>query len=221
MKLIKNIHDKKIIDQTNIKKNRALMAEREFKTFKFLLSEFYGFNFSSEKYKILDLGCGDKYLLDIFINNKFDYTGLDINDVDFTVDKLDIDDESFDFVVSLAVIEHMKDPSLFLSEVNRVLKKDGFFYLTTPNWNYSANTFYDDSTHVKPYTPKSLEHILNAFNFKYIQTFPGLRCKPKWFYLGKYRFLKGRYLFPFKNDQSILPNFLKGKCTSIICISKK
>ena len=105
---------------------------------------------------------------------------------------MQFEDNTFDFVICLAVIEHIKDPSLFLTEVFRVLKSKGIFYLTTPNWHYSADTFFDDPTHEKPYTPESLQYLLSSFEFKNIKTFPGLRKKPKWFYSGKYRFFIGR-----------------------------
>ena len=68
------------------------------------------------------------------------------------------------------------------------------------------------------------------YGFKDVKTFPGLRCKNKWFYEGKYRFEKAYYLFPFLqfNNGSwfdlirkFLPAFLKGHARSIIAIGKK
>lgn len=44
-----------------------------------------------------------------------------------------LDDNSIDVVVSLETIEHLKDPKKFISEVKRVLKKDGQFIVSTPN----------------------------------------------------------------------------------------
>ena len=36
-------------------------------------------------------------------------------------------------VVAVEVIEHFENPWHFLREINRVLKKEGKLYLTTPN----------------------------------------------------------------------------------------
>tara|TARA_X000000950_G_scaffold289458_2_gene413720 strand:+ start:5551 stop:6216 length:666 start_codon:yes stop_codon:yes gene_type:complete len=221
MRILKNIFKKKLIAQSKNKESRSILAQREFETFIFLIENFYNFNFLKRNYKIFDAGCGDKYLLNIFESKGYEYTGLDINDLNFCNDKIDFKDNRFDFVICLAVIEHIKDPSLFLSEILRILKPNGIFYLTTPNWHYSADIFFDDPTHEKPYTPESLKHLLHSFEYKNIKTFPGLRKKPKWFYSGKYRFFKGRYLFPFKNEINLIPSFLKGKSSSIICISQK
>ena len=48
---------------------------------------------------------------------------------------------------------------------NNILKKDGYLIITTPNFKYSYKIFYDDPTHVHPYTPKSLVKILEMNNF--------------------------------------------------------
>jgi SAM-dependent methyltransferase len=46
---------------------------------------------------------------------------------------LPIADKTFDLVVSVEGLEHLENPHLFLREVNRVLKNDGWLILTTPN----------------------------------------------------------------------------------------
>lgn len=40
---------------------------------------------------------------------------------------------SFDYVFSYHALEHISDPELALREINRVLKKDGGFWIGTPN----------------------------------------------------------------------------------------
>src|SRR5205807_443208 len=59
----------------------------------------------------------------------------------YTVDNFDLQrapwpypDNEFDAVVFCEVLEHLNtDPVMVLSEINRVLKKDGLLLLTTPN----------------------------------------------------------------------------------------
>ena len=95
---------------------------------------------------VLDFGCGHQAYLIRSLQGKVRYgVGLDY-DVDnyqnksmrlikyrFT-GKLPYKKESFDKVVTLAVIEHMKPDMVrkLLKEVRRVLRKDGLLILTTP-----------------------------------------------------------------------------------------
>ena len=117
-------------------------------------------NINSFYYNSIDLGSGDKFLKNEFMEKGMTYKDYDINDIDFEIDKFNDEDDTFDLVVSLAVLEHIKNPNLFLSECKRVLKKNSHIYLSTPNWKYSKDTFWDDPTHVKPYSEESLKNIL-------------------------------------------------------------
>lgn len=46
---------------------------------------------------------------------------------------IDLDSNSVDVVISLALIEHLNDYNLFVCEIYRILKKDGKLILTTPS----------------------------------------------------------------------------------------
>lgn len=222
MSLVKKLLLKKIESHNSNRNLRSLMSKREIKTFQFLLKNFYNHQFlPKNKTKVLDVGCADKFLEKSFLEKNIDYTGIDINDCDLNKDKINFPDNTFNYIVCLALVEHISNTENMFTEFNRVLKKEGILYITTPNWIYSSDIFYDDPTHVKPYTPKSLESVMKLYNFKNIQTFPGLRCKPKWFYTGRNRFFKGRYLLPFSGNNNFVPNFLKGSAKSIIAIGTK
>lgn len=58
-------------------------------------------------------------------------------------------DDSIDVVTSMHVIEHLPNPSLFLKEVSRVLRRDGKLLLATPNrYNLVGNNPYDEQVYV-------------------------------------------------------------------------
>ena len=199
---------------------RNLMAERESDTVTYLLRVFFGFELK-KGFSILDLGSGDQFLKNEFEKREISYSSLDIKDLDFEKDKFTFDDNKFDLVISLAVLEHLKNPDIFLSESRRVLKKESFLFLSTPNWKYSKNIFYDDVTHVKPYSPESLNEILSIKGFKDIKILPNLRCKSKWWYEGSFKFFKACYLIPFTNNAKFIPKFLKGKSRGMFALAKK
>lgn len=202
--------------------NRQDLGEREIITL-FNISEFYGnkISLSEGEKQFLDLGCGDQHLRKSVEERNMNYLGLDITDVNFEFDKLPFENNSIDIIVSLAVIEHIENPDNFLSEIFRILKPGGIVYISTPNWYYSYKEFYNDPTHVKPYNPATLIRILLMYGFKNPKAYPGLRCKPKWYYLGKYRFFKANYLIPFRGETKYVPSFLKGRSTSIFAIASK
>jgi len=112
-----------------------------------------------------------------------DVTGIDRShcaksDVDSTVpihvldlekDKLPFPDQSFDFVFCKSVIEHINHPEAVLLEIRRILKKNGRLAILTPDWESNYKWFYDDYTHVRPYTVKSLSDLLRALGFNEVK----------------------------------------------------
>lgn len=208
--------------QTDIEEmdDRCRLGIREIQTFKLLAQE-AGAKLP-ENATFLDLGCADRYLEKACLAESWSYKGLDYSDVNFEVDDLPLEDGSVDVAASLAVIEHLRDPAKFLSEIYRCLKPGGIIYLSSPNFRLDWKNFYNDPTHVRPYTPESLEQLLKLQGYDSVNSFPGLRCKDISWYRGKYRFLRAYYLLPFRSDTSMrVPKFLKGHARSIFALGRK
>lgn len=110
--------------------------------------------------KILDLGCGIGLTMSILAQEYKNCVGCDVNRhsilatksllgkvglknkvVMYDGKKLPFLANSFDVVTSLEVIEHADDPKTMLSEIARVLKKDGILIITTANkwWPYEPH----------------------------------------------------------------------------------
>jgi SAM-dependent methyltransferase len=150
--------------------------------------------FSDKRSKVLDLGCGLgvnlKTLLDLGYQS---VTGLDSDPwacqqakklgVEFILwdaakDTLPFDSDIIDVVICSNLIEHILDPTIMLKEIHRVLKRCGHLFIITPDFAKAWKTFYEDFTHVKPYTRKSLCDRLHANNFKVIKLTPFLAHRP-------------------------------------------
>ena len=70
----------------------------------------------------------------LHMSRRFEKHGLDMLDVDLLHDPLPFQDNTFDMVMLLAVIEHLpKSPKRILEEVRRVLKPGGVLALEVPN----------------------------------------------------------------------------------------
>ena len=78
------------------------------------------------------------------------------------------DDNTFDYVFTKSVIEHVKNWEHFLSEIRRILKPNGVIIVMTPDWHSQQKNFYDDPTHLVPYSYRTLDRVLRMTNFSEI-----------------------------------------------------
>ena len=134
--------------------------------------------------KVLDIGCGKGELLNKLSQYRPD---LDCYGVDFTpatpypgyqhirgdATQLPFDNEQFDLVISKQLIEHMQDGSTLIAELQRVLKPGGYGYLDCPDVRGTSPlihpNFYDDPTHVRPYTCNALQRLFELHQLKPIK----------------------------------------------------
>lgn len=74
------------------------------------------------------------------------------------------DDESFDVVIAIQVIEHVENETLFISEARRVLKKSGVFIVTTPNKTLRLKPGQKpwNPHHLREYTSDELSSLLKT-----------------------------------------------------------
>ncbi len=122
----------------------------------------------------VDLGCGDKGFSYVCEQKGIKSHPLDYPEVDFETDDLPFKNNSIDFITMNGVIEHLYNSSKLLSEILRVLKKGGLLYINTPNFQRDCLNFYNDPTHVKPYTPISIRRTLELVGFKVVFLEPAL-----------------------------------------------
>ena len=102
---------------------------------------------AADKYVTIDKSCA--YNVELPANAEFRQ---------MTVPPLDFADESFDYVISFQVIEHIKNDKEFVAEVSRVLRKGGKFIVSTPNAPMSLTR---NPWHVREYTAEELKKLLS------------------------------------------------------------
>jgi SAM-dependent methyltransferase len=86
-----------------------------------------------KKYRILDLGCGEKPYYPLFKNWAAEYIGIDIyaGDLRGIGEFLPFRNNSFDLIISTQTLEHVNDPLKVISEISRVLTPGGIIILST------------------------------------------------------------------------------------------
>ena len=109
----------------------------------------------NEELKILDIGSFDKdgnYNYGLILNEKkWTYHGLDLkqgNNIDIVVENAydwedEIEDETYDLVISGQAFEHIEFFWLTLEQVKRVLKPGGLFFLIVPSTGPVHKNPYD------------------------------------------------------------------------------
>ena len=105
---------------------------------------------AADKYVTIDKSCA--YNVELPANAEFRQ---------MTVPPLDFADESFDYVISFQVIEHIKRDRAFVDEVRRVLKPGGKFIVSTPNRPMSLTR---NPWHVREYTAEQFASLLSSFS---------------------------------------------------------
>ena len=124
--------------------------------------------------RVLEIGTGTGYGVDIIAPNASEFVTLDkyrservdslpanVRFVESTVPPLPFEDETFDYVVSFQVIEHIKHDKRLVSEVMRVLRPGGKFIVSTPNKPMSLTR---NPWHVREYTAEELSQLLSDFS---------------------------------------------------------
>lgn len=121
---------------------------------------------------VLEIGCGEGYGIPMLAPSCISYTAIDKFQTEvanlpanasfkqMSVPELKgFEDNSFDFVVSFQVIEHIEDDNRFMAEIKRVLKPGGKLIFTTPNKLMSLTR---NPWHVREYTPTEMANLIKA-----------------------------------------------------------
>lgn len=105
---------------------------------------------SKGKQYALDVGCGLGRYTKLLAKKGYEAIGIDLNDAGFRsaqkkatenpgflimdASSLGFDENQFDAVLALEVIEHLKTPQRLLEEIRRVAKPNAHILISTPNW---------------------------------------------------------------------------------------
>jgi ubiquinone/menaquinone biosynthesis C-methylase UbiE len=133
--------------------------------------------------RVLDVGCGTGALLELFgrLNPALETIGIDIGTppqipggaifLRARAERLPFEGAAFSLVSCAHVLEHSQDPYRIVAELARVCAAGGAVYLETPSGRAASlpfGTFWDDATHVRPYSPQALAQLLEAHGLKVI-----------------------------------------------------
>ena len=135
--------------------------------------------------KLLEIGSAYGYFLDL-IKENFDATGFEIcpEAAAFARDKLGLNvynedflqtevKDQFDVVCMYDVIEHLKEPDVYIEKISRITRPGGFIYITTGDisaflpriqgrkWRLLLPPY-----HIHYFNPANISRLLNRYGFK-------------------------------------------------------
>ena len=173
--------------------------------------------------KVLEIGTGSGYGIELIASQATKFITLDKSEpeaiskkqmiqhenVEFIKMKVpplnNISDNSFDFVITFHVIEHIENDKFFVDEIFRVLKNKGKLIVTTPNKKMSLTR---NPWHVREYTVSELENLLLK-NFQSVRKLGVFGKKAIMEYYYKNKASVGKISrFDFFNLQYRLPRWL-------------
>jgi len=167
--------DKKKIDASfydeEYYEKKGYTVEKQYATFSELAEHFkQRFNPKS----VLDVGCSIGVLVKALRDLGVDAYGVDYSEYALShapkevknylkraaVDKerLPFKDESFDMITMLELLEHLQDHRHVIAEANRVLKKGGVVFVTTP-WDLSPEEPSHINVHPRKFWIKEFENL--------------------------------------------------------------
>ena len=162
--------------------------------------------------KLLDLGCGRGEFLHGFAQLGFDAIGFDRSRPaqprfsepvvvgDYEQSGLPFEDGQFQVLFNKSVFEHVRDISPLLRECHRVMEAQGRLVTLVPDWMAQWRHFYDDWTHVRPFTLTGLRECIQSHGFEVKEAIRFRQLPLLW---------DRPYLSPLSDAAALLPNAFK------------
>ena len=136
--------------------------------------------------RILDVGCGIGYFLEVAKRKGWEVYGTEFTDEAVKIckekgislqqgvlDPSNYGEGFFDVITSIEVIEHINNPITETKNIHKLLRKGGLFYFTTPNFNALSRLYLKEKynvicypEHLCYYTPSTIKKLMKKVGFK-------------------------------------------------------
>ena len=144
-------------------------------------------DYLSKDWPVLDMGCGDGTFIKLLEERGYSAIGIDTDsamiqkckDENLHVFRTDAisflkkNKKSFGALICSHLIEHIPfdDLNSFLKKCHEAMYENGLLLIITPNINNLGGSayFWNDPTHVRPFTIKSLHKLITKNNFKIVR----------------------------------------------------
>jgi SAM-dependent methyltransferase len=123
----------------------------------------------------LDLGCYDEKDQELIEDLGYEWIGTDLFhnpqiNIVHDAHHLPFSDSTFNLVVSIALLEHLENPWMTFSEINRILKENGYVFITSAFLEPYHGKNYGSYYHM---TWRGLKNLFEDCGFKIMTIEPG------------------------------------------------
>lgn len=196
---------------------------------------------SSDRIKVLDIGCGTgDFLAAVKKNTVWETVGVEPNQQAadlarkknvIVFENLEaIPQQKFDIITLWHVLEHVPDLEYYIQQLQQLLKDNGLLIVAVPNYkSYDAKHYgtkwaaYDVPRHIWHFSKKAIKRIFETYDFKLIHIKPMyydsfyVSLLSEKYKTGKMNFIKGFFYGCISN----FSGFLTKEYSSHIYLMKK
>jgi SAM-dependent methyltransferase len=139
--------------------------------------------------RILDVGCGEGWILELARKKGWQAYGTEFSSKAIEICEKkgikmysgilrpdNMEEKEFDIIVSSETIEHINNPRQELANIHQLLRKGGLLYVTTPNFNSYLRRMMKDKyaiikypEHLSYYTATTLNKLLTETGFSKVR----------------------------------------------------
>lgn len=98
--------------------------------------------------------------------------GIDFVLADMEKGFLPIDSDSLDLLAMTSTLEHLGCPEKMAGEIRRVLRPGGYAFITVPDIMKYKFKFWNDITHKRPFTRRSLRFLFESHDLHTVELSP-------------------------------------------------
>lgn len=167
-------------------KKRKLINEEKYKLSQLkIINQFLTKELKKKKRKILDFGCGYGWLLKNLNKKYWDKFGIEINKNAREVAKkngiktskfINNFKKKLDVAMLIHVIEHLSNPVNILKKIVKLIKKNGYLIIETPDFDSGMARKYNlkfrllhDKTHISLFSTESLIRLVRDLGLKILK----------------------------------------------------
>lgn len=142
-------------------------------------------NFVSTGAKVLDIGCSNGAMLQVFKYAGYDVTGvepglaesqfgreiLNLNIFTGTLKEAEFEYETFDLILIIASIDHLQDPLATLKQLLKLCKPGGYLFIDTYDslQLFRGNRFFPKMDHCYYYTAATIHSLVSRAGWEVVK----------------------------------------------------